>query len=145
MDPADFARRFETAYGDIYLLAVRRIRDKRERLTQETTAFLLHLAEAGPMSLTELSRHMSRAPSTLSEMIDHLAAKSLVKRQVDLADARRSLIWLTPEGQARLAEALSVLETARLERAAQQLSDADRHHLLNLLGDLAAALRKDPP
>jgi DNA-binding MarR family transcriptional regulator len=145
MDPADFARRFETAYGDIYLLAVRRVRDKRERLSPETTAFLLHLAEAGPMSLTELSRHMSRAPSTLSEMIDHLEAKALVKRQTDTADARRSLVWLTPEGQARLADALSVLEQARLEAAAPRLPQADRQTLIQLLGDLAAALRKDPP
>ena len=105
MDPADFARRFETAYGDIYLLAVRRVRDKRERLSPETTAFLLHLAEAGPMSLTELS----------------------------------------PEGQARLADALSVLEQARLEAAAARLPQADRQTLIQLLGDLAAALRKAPP
>lgn len=73
MDAATFADRFAQARQDVYLHAVRRVRDKRERLTRETAAFLLHLAEAGPMTLTELSRHLDRAPSTLSEMVDHLA------------------------------------------------------------------------
>ena len=62
---------------------MRRVRDKREQLTRETAAFLLHLAEAGPMTLTELSRHLDRAPSTLSEMVDHLEAKDLIRREPD--------------------------------------------------------------
>jgi len=143
MDAADFARRFAQAYGDIYLLAVRRVRDKRERLSSETTAFLLHLAEAGPMTLTELSRHLDRAPSTLSEMVDHLQAKRLLRRETDPADARRSLIWLTAEGRARLAEALEVLDGARLARAADRLAPDQREDLARLLGVLAQALKTE--
>lgn len=141
MDSPTFARRFEAAYSDLYLLAVRRVRDKRGRLSSETTGFLLHLAEAGPMSLTELSRHLSRAPSTLSEMVDHLEAKALVKRQRDGADGRRSLIWLTPEGKDRLADALSVLDEDRLSRAAGRLTPEARKHLTALLEELVRALR----
>ena len=145
MDIRTFAQRFAAIYGDLYHLAVRRVRDKRERLSPETTAFLLHLAQGGPMSLGELSKHLSRAASTLSEMVDHLEAKSLVQRQPDEADRRRSLIWLTLEGRERLADALSVLDDDHLTRAAARLEADDRQTLIQLMENLTQALRKEPP
>ncbi len=81
MDAATFADRFALAHQDIYLHALRRVRDKREWLNRQPAAFLRHLAEAGPMTLTELSRHLDRAPSTLNEMVDHLAEKDLIRRE----------------------------------------------------------------
>ncbi|WP_296598455.1 MarR family transcriptional regulator [Phenylobacterium sp.] len=145
MDADAFADRFALGYQDVYLHAVRRVRDKRGQLTPETTAFLLHLAEAGPMTLTELSRHLSRAPSTLSEMVDHLAAKGLVRREPDPDDARRALIWLTAGGRVALADEMRVLDHGRLVRAAARL-DPDRRALLaEALGDLVKALKTERP
>lgn len=143
MDADAFADRFALDYQDVYLHAVRRVRDKRDQLTPETTAFLLHLAEAGPMTLTELSRHLSRAPSTLSEMVDHLAAKALVRREPDPDDARRALIWLTAGGREALAEEMRVLDHGRLVRAAARLGPDRRALLAEALGDLVKALKTE--
>src|SRR3954469_4250101 len=140
MDPETFADRFAQAHQDVYLHAVRRVRDKREQLTRETAAFLLHLAEAGPMTLTELSRHLDRAPSTLSEMVDHLAAKDLIRREPDPLDRRRALIWLTAHGRETQAREMYALDRDHLARAAAQLP-ADRRALLaELLGELITTL-----
>jgi len=145
MDADAFADRFADAYQGVYLHGVRRVREKREQLTRETTAFLLHLAEAGPMTLTELSRHLDRAPSTLSEMVDHLAAKDLVRREPDPTDARRTLIWLTASGRDVLAEALRVLDRDRLARAAAKLHPDRRALLAEALADLVTALKTERP
>jgi len=107
MDTDAFARRFELAYRDLYLRAVRRVRDKRDRLTAETTAFLLHLAEAGPMSLTELARHMGRAQSTTSEMALQVLAKPLLARAAE---------GLTPAERADLTRLMDRLNTLLKEQ-----------------------------
>jgi DNA-binding MarR family transcriptional regulator len=145
MDTETFAQRFEALYDDLYQLAVRRVRDKRERLSSETTGFLLHLAQAGPMSLSELTKHLNRAASTLSEMVDHLEIKALVQRQPDPTDRRKTLIWLTPQGRERLTDALSVLDDDHLKRAAEQLTPQARHDLVSRMEDFTQALRKERP
>jgi DNA-binding MarR family transcriptional regulator len=138
--PDAFATEFEALFRATYLKAVRRIRDKRERLSPETVAFLDHLAAAGPMSLGEIAKHVGRAPSTLSEMVDHLVAKGLLTRDRDGNDARRSLIWLTDAGQAALIEARNVLEMAQVTAAGAGLSAEDRAVFLDLYRRFVAAL-----
>lgn len=145
MDSQAFADRFAQAHQDVYLHAVRRVRDKREQLTRETAAFLLHLAEAGPMTLTEMSRHLDRAPSTLSEMVDHLAAKDLIRREPDPQDGRRALIWLTAHGREVQAREMYALDRDHLARAAAQLSPERRALLAEALGDLINALKTERP
>ena len=145
MDAQTFATAFAQAHQDVYLHAVRRVRDKREQLTRETSAFLLHLAEAGPMTLTELSRHLDRAPSTLSEMVDHLAAKDLIRREPDPQDGRRALIWLTAHGREVQAREMYALDREHQARAAQRLSPERRALLTEALGDLITALRTERP
>lgn len=145
MDPAAFAERFAQAHQDIYLHAVRRVRDKREQLTRETAAFLLHLAEAGPMSLTELSRHLNRAASTLSEMVDHLEAKDLVRREPDPEDGRRTLIWLTAHGREVQAREMYALDRDHLRRAAARLDPERRARLTEALAELISALKFERP
>lgn len=75
MDLDTFVNRFESLYRDTYLHAVRRIVDKRARLSPEATGFLLHLVATGPVSLAELARHTGRAQSTLSEMVASLTGR----------------------------------------------------------------------
>ena len=58
MDDAEFAARFETMFRETYLRAVRRVSDKRERLTPETIALLDHLAMSGPLTPGELAKHL---------------------------------------------------------------------------------------
>ncbi|SDR36394.1 MarR family transcriptional regulator [Pseudovibrio sp. Tun.PSC04-5.I4] len=137
-----FAKEFEALYKDIYTHAMRRVRDKRHRLSPATIGFLNHLAMTGPMTLSELAVHFDRAQSILSEMIDHLETKSFVEKQKDPDDGRKSLIWLTELGQTALSEAQTVLDIDKLAFAAQHLAPEEQVQLANLLGDLRATLSK---
>ncbi len=141
----DFATRFEALFRLTYVTAVRRVRDKRERLSPETVAFLDHLAAAGPMTLGEMARHMDRAASTLSEMVDHLEIKGLLTRERDPADGRRSLVWLTPDGQAALIDARNVLDAGMLARAGAAMAPEDREALLKVFEDFARHLKGERP
>ncbi len=144
MTDAEFAAAFEDLFRSTYLRAVRRVRDKRERLTPETVAVLDHLAMSGPLTPGELARHLDRAPSTLSEMLDHLLAKGLLERDRDPADARKSLIWLSEAGRAALIEARQVLDPAVLARAATALPEAERAASLCAFHTFVSALKGSP-
>jgi DNA-binding MarR family transcriptional regulator len=140
MDTQAFATHFGQLYRELYQRAVRRINDPRDAPSAETTALLLHLAQAGPMTLSELSRHFDRALSTLSVKVSALEDQGLLTRQRDEGDARRALIWLNPTGRERLLEALEVLDTTLLATAAHSLSAEQRSALLAGLQSLIAAL-----
>lgn len=130
MDPDDFAQRFEALFRETYQLAVRRIADKRARLSPETTGLLLHLSATGPIPLSTLAQHTGRAQSTMSEMVAGLVRKGLLETDPDPEDARRHLVWLSPAGQAALQEALQVLDRARLAQAAAELTPGDQEAIL---------------
>ncbi len=132
MDQSDFASRFESLYRETYLRAVRRITDKRARLSPETSGLLMHLTATGPVTLTELSRHTNRAQSTMSEMVAGLTRKGLLEVDPDPDDGRRHLIWLSAEGQTALTEALNVLDPAMLARGAEGLSAEERETFIEL-------------
>ncbi|MEJ1997459.1 MAG: MarR family winged helix-turn-helix transcriptional regulator [Maritimibacter sp.] len=132
MDQSDFASRFESLYRETYLRAVRRITDKRARLSPETSGLLMHLTATGPVTLTELARHTNRAQSTMSEMVAGLTRKGLLEVDPDPDDGRRHLIWLSAEGQTALTEALNVLDPAMLARGAEGLSAEERETFIEL-------------
>ncbi|UAL10549.1 MarR family winged helix-turn-helix transcriptional regulator [Caulobacter segnis] len=140
-----FAAEFEDLFRATYRVAVRRVRDKRERLSPETVALLDHLAAAGPLTAGELARHVDRAPSTLSEMVEHLVDKALLARDRDPTDARRSLIWLTDAGQAALIEARNVLDLDVLARAAAELTPEQRQALIDHFRAFVAQLKGARP
>lgn len=140
MDEQAFAREFGALYRELYRVAVRRVDDGRERLSAETTTLLLHLAQAGPMSLSEMAQHFGRALSTLSVKVAALEAQGLLTRQRDDGDGRRAEIWLSPAGRAALDEALGVLDTPRLTQAAARLDAGLRAQLLQALQALVAAV-----
>ena len=140
MDEAAFATRVNDAFRAIYERGARRVADARERPSPETVALLLHLAQAGPLTLTELAQHLARAPSTLSAKAAALEAQGLLARQPDEADGRRALIWLSPAGRAALDEALQPLDATRLVSAAARLSAGQRDTVVQALATLHAAL-----
>ncbi|MBI5721159.1 MAG: MarR family transcriptional regulator [Burkholderiales bacterium] len=140
MDATAFAAAFGQIYRETYHRAVRRIGDGRQALSAETTALMLHLSQAGPMTLSELARHFGRALSTLSAKIAALEAEGLLARQRDEGDGRRALVWLSAAGRQALMQALQVLDTERLAVAAQALPPAERAQLLATLNTLIAAL-----
>jgi DNA-binding MarR family transcriptional regulator len=140
MHSQDFAHEFGTLYRELYRLAVRRVDDARDVLSAETTALLLHLSQTGPQTLSELTMHLDRAPSTLSAKVAELESQGLLARQRDESDARRALIWMTPAGREALLQALEVLDTSVLASAAERVDPARLTELLGGLRALIAAL-----
>ncbi|MEK8031769.1 MarR family winged helix-turn-helix transcriptional regulator [Ideonella sp. DXS29W] len=140
MDEQRFARQFGALYRELYRVAVRRIDDGRDKLSPETTALLLHLAQAGPMTLSDMAQHFGRALSTLSAKVAALEAQGWLARQIDPADARRAEIWLSAAGRQMLDEAIEVLDTPRLATAAATLDAAQRDLLLQAMQHLIQAM-----
>jgi DNA-binding MarR family transcriptional regulator len=89
-------------------------------LLRSERAVLLHLAQAGPLTVGECSRHLKRAQSVVSEIVDQLEKKGLLSRTADEADRRRTLVWLTDAGRERLVRDQDVLSRAALEKAFSQ-------------------------
>ena len=56
------------------------------------------LADAGRISLNELTKRVARDKSQMTRMIRSLESKGLVEREVSPSDGRVSLVCLTPEG-----------------------------------------------
>jgi DNA-binding MarR family transcriptional regulator len=140
MDPERFAHEFGALYRELYRLAVRRVDDAREVMSAETTALLLHLSQTGPLTLSELARHLDRAPSTLSAKVSELESRGLLARQRDEQDSRRAQLWLSPKGRRALLAAVEVLDSEKLAAAAQAMDVTHQTQLLEGLRALLAAL-----
>jgi DNA-binding MarR family transcriptional regulator len=127
--PEEDARAFAELFPAIYLRFHRRTK-KRGGLTGQSAAVLSHLMMSGPLTVTEAARHMDRAQSVMSEIVNGLEKKGLLERMVDDKDRRRTLVWLTPTGHAAMAEERQVLSIDLLARAMARVSPQDRRRLL---------------
>jgi DNA-binding MarR family transcriptional regulator len=127
------AERFAEVFRAVYLTFHRRD-GPRSQLPGASRAVLEHLALAGPLTVGEAARHMSRAQSVISEIVTHLERQGLLEREDDPADRRRTLIWLTPSGHEALRREREVLSVDHLARAMARLPPGRA-------GDLIAGLR----
>src|SRR5438876_1581536 len=94
--------------------------DLRESgLSQGEAHILAHLATSGPTSIAELHRGLAHKRSTLTSILDRLAARGLITRQVDATDRRTFVVRPTAKAR-RLAQRvqrhLSALERAVARR-----------------------------
>ncbi len=71
--------------------------------------------------------------------MSQLETKGLLERQADPADRRRTLVWLTPDGERRLQDDRDVLGRELLERAMRSMPAEERARLLEGLRALLAA------
>jgi DNA-binding MarR family transcriptional regulator len=110
------AERFAELFRAVYLTFHRRDRPRSE-LPGASRAVLEHLALAGPLTIGEAATHMRRAQSVLSEIVSHLERDGLLERENDPGDRRRTLVWLTPDGQEALRRDRDVLGIDLLARA----------------------------
>jgi DNA-binding MarR family transcriptional regulator len=138
LDAASAAGAFAELFPAVYLLFHRRD-GKRQELPAASRAVLLHLAQAGPLTVGESAKHLARAQSVVTEIVDHLEKKGLLARVRDPKDRRRVLVWLTDQGRRRLAEDQEVLSRAALERAFARLTPQQRALLLEATRALVAA------
>jgi DNA-binding MarR family transcriptional regulator len=136
--PVQAARSFADLFTTVFQMFHRR-GPKRSLLTPQGWAVLQHLAMSGPLTVTEAARHMGRAQSVMSEMIDHLQGKGLLSRMRDSRDGRRVLVWLTDAGRAQLADEREVLSVEHLAQAFARVPAQERAHLLGALQTLVQA------
>lgn len=127
------ANKFNALYRSIFEKSSRRIRDKREMLSNETIAILNHMANIGPSTLSELCIHLDRAPSTISEIIKHLEQKGFIERQNDETDKRRQFLWLSDYGFEALKQENNVLDENIIANAFDKMKGKDAESLLLLL------------
>ncbi len=111
------ARAFSELFPEVYLRYHVRHGGGHRTLTPQSWAVLQHLAMGGPLTISEAARHLGRAQSVTSEIMEGLEKKGLVERMRDARDRRRTLVWLTDEAHATMADARRVLDGARLEKA----------------------------
>lgn len=126
---------FIQLFAGVYTAFCRQL-PKRTPLTPESLAVLQHFHLAGPLTITEAARHLDRAQSVLSEMIERLESKALLCRLRDERDRRRVLVWLTPLGKRTLEEEQQVLSPERVQAALARMPDDHRAALLQFLSEL---------
>lgn len=137
------AARFTELFSAVYLRFHRRD-GKRSELPAASRAVLQHLSFSGPLTIGEMSQHLARAQSVVSEIVDGLEAKGLLERMRDERDRRRVLVWLTPGGHAALTRDREVLERAWVEAALERLHDDERTGLFRGLRALVHAAHPHP-
>lgn len=139
----DAPRRYAELFPAVYLRFHRRD-GKRRALPAASRAVLQHLTLTGPVRIGELAPHLDRAQSVVSDIVSHLERDGLVERQRDPADARRTLVWLSPTGLARVDQEREVLSSDLLARAMARMSADDLASLLRGTQALVAAADQTP-
>src|SRR5512138_1404871 len=112
---SDEARQFGELFPAVYLRFHRRD-GKRRELPGASRAVLLHLTLSGPLTIGEMAKHLSRAQSVVSEIVDHLERDGLLERMRDPKDRRRTLVWLSERGLDLLDREREVLSSELLTR-----------------------------
>ncbi|MFD6754435.1 MarR family winged helix-turn-helix transcriptional regulator [Micromonospora gifhornensis] len=93
---------------------------------------LATLADTGPASQADLSRHSGIDRSDIVATINDLGDRDLVQRQPDPADRRRNIIHITPAGRRELTHLQHTLDAAQ-ETLLAPLDPTERHELVRLL------------
>src|SRR5512146_1915300 len=91
-----------------------------------------------PISLTELNRHVLLSQPAMSRMVDRLAGRGLVGREVDPGDRRGMLLSLTPGGRA-LQRRVGRRHARDVARALRGTLDARELRQLEAIGRKLAA------
>jgi DNA-binding MarR family transcriptional regulator len=117
---------------------------RRHRLDAGEYDVLAALRRRGPghrLTPTDLYRSVLVTSATMTERLDRLERRGLIRRSPATRDRRSVLVELTPAGRSLIDRAIDGLvgtEAGLLEG----LSAADRSHLARLLGKLAALLER---
>ena len=118
-------------------------------LSPRAWGVLSTLAESGPLTQIELATAMSIDRTAMVYLLDDLEEQSLVERVRHPRDRRAFLIHLTAGGQEMQRRAAAALAGAA-DTLLTPLDPAEREHLINLLGRVAAhwqqvaAVQQDP-
>jgi DNA-binding MarR family transcriptional regulator len=112
-------------------------------VTLEKWRILDLLAERGGMTMSEIASAVVVTGPTLTRIVDDLATKALVHREVDVHDRRRVLVHATARGQ-RLRASLRPAVLEAEAAALSALTEDQRSTLSALLTRLTGAAAPDP-
>lgn len=104
---------------------------------------LATLHRRGPLRLSDLAADVGLDRSTLSRQVAAVVRGGYVQKLGDAADARASLLVLTPRGQAARRKLAAAWQDIVVELLADWTPE-DQAQLGQLLGRLASQLRPDP-
>jgi DNA-binding MarR family transcriptional regulator len=95
-----------------------------DSLSQGEAHILALLATSGPATIAELHAGLAHKPSTLTSILDRLAERGFVTREVGAADRRTFVVTPTAKGR-RVAERVHRHLTALERAAAARVSNDD--------------------
>jgi DNA-binding MarR family transcriptional regulator len=98
-----------------------------------------NLVRNGPAMQLDLAAACAQDPAGMSRVLEEMEARRMVRRRVDPADRRRSLVEVAPPGEAWFREISPVVNRV-MDQAMADLSQRQRRELLKLLGLLDGAL-----
>jgi DNA-binding MarR family transcriptional regulator len=139
---SEAARAYLRLFPDVYLRFHRRD-EKHSEMSGASRGVLMHLAQSGPVTIGQCAQHLNRAQSVVSEIIDQLERNGYLARVRDEGDRRRTLVWLTDQGRARIIEDQEVLSVDILERAIVKMKPQHRAMLLEGTRALIQAADED--
>lgn len=103
---------------------------------------LFEIANRDNLSGSDLSRELGLDPGYLSRILSGLERRNLIEKTPSMADARRRLLALTPEGE----DAFSLLDARSRQEVAQmlgELSEEEQQRLLQAMRTIEGLLDKD--
>ncbi|HTW29269.1 MAG TPA: MarR family transcriptional regulator [Acetobacteraceae bacterium] len=115
-----------------------------EGLTPTQLGVLEAILHKGPMSQRDLGRKVLTSPGNMTDVIDKLAARGLLRRERGNGDRRCVRVELTPCGRALIAD-LFPRHARDIAAAMAGLSAAEIEHLGDLLRRLGHAAAAPPP
>ncbi|MDF1791929.1 MAG: MarR family transcriptional regulator [Thalassobaculaceae bacterium] len=101
-------------------------------LTPTQWAALAMLSQEGAASQNALGRMTAMDPATIQGVIRRLEERGLITREADPDDKRRTMLRLSPDGEA-MTDAMAEAATSVSERQLDQLTASEREQLLALL------------
>lgn len=104
---------------------------------------LMTLGDRSPRGVSEIADMAVINLSTMTRIIQRMAAANLVSCQPNATDARVTEVSLTPTGAAKLAEARAA-SAPLYHSAIRDFSEADFKRLVTLLADVQANLDDNP-
>jgi DNA-binding MarR family transcriptional regulator len=139
---SEAAQSYLRLFPNVYLKFHRRDA-KHSEMSGASRGVLMHLAQGGPLTVGECAEHLQRAQSVVSEIIEQLEKNGLLARVRDETDRRRTLVWLTDQGRARLIADQEVLSGEALERALDKMKPELRVMLIEGTSALVQAAERE--
>lgn len=107
-------------------------------VSQGEAHILAHLAAAGDCSIGDLHKAFAHKRSTLTSVLDRLAERGLIRREVHARDRRSFLVSLTPSGKKLANQVYRRLEA--LEKIAlREMGDSKAPVFRSMIGSVEKA------